>query len=714
MAVLATPVDVAVGIWLRISVARSPAFPPCTISTTTIIFNPGLLLCTHPSSSASHGVRFLIPTASTGGIPRRQCRDQPAIDSQDSPVPCTNTAYVESLFSCTSAYCTAEQARWGLDYQNATCEEQGIPLPSYTLAAGSAKSILRVSQQEVEAQNYTQTVVPSEAFFDVACESTNFAWALYGYWGLVILIGMCNRGFQSFRHNYIKPRRHFIHGRSLKGQSNFARSVVRFRWHMGSTLTLWGANEASSSAPSRIEGLLIALYVVMNFTRIQLGQYICDRARTLAIANIPIIWLFATRNDPLLWLTGWSFASFSHFHRWTARAATLLAIAHGIGYSVIHGWEGEYKMVWKMELWYCGVISVISMSLLVGSSFFFIRRRWYDLFLGVHFIFALVLIVCLWYHVKVQDGAFNGFIWPAVAFWAFDRLLRWTRILCISIWPISNGAKAFASFDEKQGLIRVDVTDFFKRRNPSPGAFYYIYEPRRPRGYESHPFTLCTWYHTLPGPERSSDASSQESVEKSLDASTAEPQHTFLIRPRNGFTDHLRTKASASSGESEVQEIKVFIEGPYGCEGTLRDYSTVVIVVGGAGITAAISRIYSLLSDSNPLHLVRLIWANQTQDLIDDVCAHELHGVLGNLQLKVDIYLTSTSARISQTALYEVHAGRPNISRVLEEEKQKCEGSMAVFCCGPPSMEAATRRAFARLLKEKGPRLAWFQERFGW
>lgn len=39
-------------------------------------------------------------------------------------------------------------------------------------------------------------------------------------------------------------------------------------------------------------------------TRMQLGQYVCNRAGTLALANIPIIWVFAARNDPLLWLTG--------------------------------------------------------------------------------------------------------------------------------------------------------------------------------------------------------------------------------------------------------------------------------------------------------------------------------------------------------------------------------------------------------------------------
>ena len=43
--------------------------------------------------------------------------------------------------------------------------------------------------------------------------------------------------------------------------------------------------------------------------RMQLTRFISDRAGILSIANVPILWLFATRNDPLLWVTGWSFAT---------------------------------------------------------------------------------------------------------------------------------------------------------------------------------------------------------------------------------------------------------------------------------------------------------------------------------------------------------------------------------------------------------------------
>lgn len=335
--------------------------------------------------------------------------------------------------------------------------------------------------------------------------------------------------------------------------------------------------------------------------------------------------------------------------------------------------------------------------------------------------------------------------------WALDRLLRWTRILCISVLPNLSGAKATVTFDENQDLIRVDVTDFFQKHAPIAGSFYYVYEPGRLRGYESHPFTLCTWNHAPPPSRSSSSASSLNSpIEKDMEKTedfnnslndskdvelgvvermptedpipdkrrSPEAHHTFLIRPRNGFTNRLRTNTSVSSDESRSKDIRVLIEGPYGCELTLHQYSTVVLIVGGAGITAAVSRMYSLLRTAGSPHLIRLVWATQKREMVDDVCAHELDGVLGSPRLKVDVYVTSASTILSRKgdreALYTIRAGRPEIGSILEEERSRCQGSMAVFCCGPSSMEASTRNGVVKLLGEKGPHVAFYQERFGW
>lgn len=60
---------------------------------------------------------------------------------------------------------------------------------------------------------------------------------------------------------------------------------------------------------------------------------VSDRAGILAFANLPLVWLFSSRNNFLLWVTGWSYETFSQFHRWIARVTTLEAVIHSVGYT---------------------------------------------------------------------------------------------------------------------------------------------------------------------------------------------------------------------------------------------------------------------------------------------------------------------------------------------------------------------------------------------
>lgn len=64
-------------------------------------------------------------------------------------------------------------------------------------------------------------------------------------------------------------------------------------------------------------------------------RYVSDRTGIMSFANFPVIWFFGMRNNLALWLTGWDFGTYNNFHRWTARLATLQAIIHSIGYTII-------------------------------------------------------------------------------------------------------------------------------------------------------------------------------------------------------------------------------------------------------------------------------------------------------------------------------------------------------------------------------------------
>lgn len=299
-----------------------------------------------------------------------------------------------------------------------------------------------------------------------------------------------------------------------------------------------------------------------------------------------------------------------------------------------------------------------------------------------------------------------------------------------------RGIKATAAWDDNKDLVRLDVTDFFKDKKTTPGMYYFVYEPGRLRGYESHPFTLCTWNYSNAGSIRSSENYSLDEKRKDSEANgiyhddadlkdvelginrvgtsetipdtrgSREARHTFLVRPRDGFTQRLRKLHS--------RDFHVLIEGPYGSELDMHQYGTVVMIVGGSGITAAISRAYALLRCGSP-RSVRLVWAAQKQDMADDVCTHELSGLLGKSRFELDVFITSAGSKeLKDSALYTLHTGRPDVDKILDEERGKCVGSMAVFCCGPAGLDIRVRNTVRRLLGEEGPHVAFLEERFSW
>lgn len=126
--------------------------------------------------------------------------------------------------------------------------------------------------------------------------------------------------------------------------------------------------------PTRPEAIIILLYSVMNLAlcfpgyhtfignlsiplpKVQLARYVANRTGVLALANLPVIWLFAARNNPFLWLTGWSHATFTQMHRWAARIATLEALTHAVCYSIAYHWQEKYYSSWSKQYFWCGAV----------------------------------------------------------------------------------------------------------------------------------------------------------------------------------------------------------------------------------------------------------------------------------------------------------------------------------------------------------------------
>jgi len=84
--------------------------------------------------------------------------------------------------------------------------------------------------------------------------------------------------------------------------------------------------------------LLICLASYNDYS--QGWRYVADRTGVLSYANLPVMWIFAGRNNIFLLATGWEFSTFGIFHRHIGVIATVQAIVHSVAYTV-GGTKGE-------------------------------------------------------------------------------------------------------------------------------------------------------------------------------------------------------------------------------------------------------------------------------------------------------------------------------------------------------------------------------------
>ena len=293
---------------------------------------------------------------------------------------------------------------------------------------------------------------------------------------------------------------------------------------------------------------------------------------------------------------------------------------------------------------------------------------------------------------------------------------------------VRRGIKAVATYDSLSQIVRLDVSDFLPGQGPMPGHFYFVYAPWMLQGYESHPFTICSWNGQDPDSLRSGLCSSGD--EKGVECSVANnartvslygnTKHSFIIRPYSGFTDRLRNEIagkkeleSLESGGS--REITLFLEGPYGTKVDLSAYYDVPILAGGSGITAAISHTYHLLGAGTST--VHISWAVPQPHLVDNICNHELASAMRHPRFKMHVHITSEydqSSVGSYRDKYGFSSGRPDVYEVMRNARVNCERDLAVVSCGTPAMADDCRAAVVRLLKEDGPHVEYHNESLMW
>ncbi|KAM0270866.1 hypothetical protein ACHAQH_009292 [Verticillium albo-atrum] len=210
-------------------------------------------------------------------------------------------------------------------------------------------------------------------------------------------------------------------------------------------------------------------------------EFFANRVGILSFANLAIAILFATRNNPLVKLTGWSYSSFLLYHRWTAYLCVLQALLHsGIWLALhIHVLPKKFAQAY----WTIGTLSMVAWCLMIPLSVLFVRRRYYEFFLNFHILLAALSIAGCYYHIYFKFShafGYENWIYLASLIWIVERLVRLAKLA-------------------KNGIRRATITviddEYIMVTVPGVKAtgYAYLYFPSLSwRVWENHPFSISS------------------------------------------------------------------------------------------------------------------------------------------------------------------------------------------------------------------------------
>lgn len=323
----------------------------------------------------------------------------------------------------------------------------------------------------------------------------------------------------------------------------------------------------------------------------ELALNVSNRAGIIASIQIPLLTLFALRNNILIWLTGWSFSTFNAYHRAIARVTFILAVIHaGAKQTMMLSFHAPLRIIYYPTILFkLGLAALCLMSLMILLGFF--RVKHYEIFLFVHVVGAIAAYICILFHLN--HLGYKQTMYVSLGLILADFTIRIGRIIFSNIafylTPIDGSNRLTEAC---VSLLPSDVLNV-RIRTPiqwpfAPGQYVYIHFNRL-NILESHPFSAV-------GP--SSDGESFQ----------------LLCKARGGMTKRLRDYIE-SEGAKEGQKVNmnVLIEGPYGVHCPVERYDTVLLVAGGIGITGIIPYA-EYLALSPHYHEIHLIWTVASVD----------------------------------------------------------------------------------------------------
>ena len=337
----------------------------------------------------------------------------------------------------------------------------------------------------------------------------------------------------------------------------------------------------SNTLPDNGTSLLVLFFLGLNlfylFYRAPLTlQWIfilVDRAGLLFVANLPVLYILAAKNNqPIKYLTGWSYEGLNIFHRRLGEWMTCFSVIHMCGmlivwYTILRPLGFTLLRYLAAKVVILGVCAVISYYIIYITSVGWFRKLYYEAFLGLHIFLQAAALVFLFFHYPTA----KPYVAAALAIWVIDR----------GIWRIATSSRKFIATlevgpDGQTVLMHVDIPLHQRKsimgmqQNLQYGwtagqhAFLTIPSMGFKYRFQAHPFTIAS-----PAPTRIASR-----IQKSW------PMQ-ITMRAIDGFSLDLLKYPKFH------QHCEIILDGPYGSSTALEAAHAakrICFIAGGSGI----------------------------------------------------------------------------------------------------------------------------------
>lgn len=312
-----------------------------------------------------------------------------------------------------------------------------------------------------------------------------------------------------------------------------------------------------------------------------------DRASLLFVANLPLLYLLAAKNQPIKLLTGYSYEALNIFHRRLGEIMVSLGLIHAISmfvewYTLLRptGFNLAKYLSSKIIIW--GICASVSYNSLYITSLGSFRQRYYELFLGLHITLQTLALLFLWFH----HSRSRPYVYASLAIFLVDRFVYRMGLK-------KRTAKGILEVKDDQNtvVLRARLSKPAERQHKRWNHFL-IHDVRAGWKATEHVFL------TVPclSPKHNLQAHPFTIASKAPGVGDTELDLELIIRKQGGFCKDLLQYAKENNDTRHLPLIK--LDGPYGSQSAvnlLQDSNISIIVAGGSGIAVTWPLVWSAI-----------------------------------------------------------------------------------------------------------------------